>query len=104
MACLVPGPPASSDGNTPRQARMLRTPVAETRWGSTDWRKPPLTVPRPSHLSLVTSAHSGFLSCYMYEIFEDVDSSKRVWPECQAAKCPLRWVRDEGCSGGGCRW
>lgn len=59
---------------------------------------------RPGHLSLVTSAYSGSFSFYTFEFFEDVDSSGRVWPECQAAKCPLRQVRDEVCLRGGCRW
>lgn len=109
MARLVPGRKACSDASTHRQSRVRRTPAAENRSGSTDWRNrppPPAThtAPGPSHLSLVTSAHSGFLSFCTYDIFEDVDSSRHVRPEHQAARCPLRGVRGDVCSGGGCRW
>lgn len=48
MACLVPGPPASSEGSTPRQARVLvLLQLSETPGGSRDWRKPSPQVPGP---------------------------------------------------------
>lgn len=56
---LGPWTPASSDRNTPRRARVPRTPVGEHRL-----EKSPSPVP---------SAHSGFLSSYTCDIFEDAD-------------------------------
>lgn len=100
MACLVPGPLARSEGSTPRQARVPRPPVAETTRWTVDWREILPRRPGPvTSFSPVTSAYSGFLSFSIYEIFEDVDSSGWAWPEYPAAKCPVRWVRDEVCSG-----
>lgn len=54
MARLVPGRKACSDASTHRQSRVRRTPAAENRSGSTDWRNcppPTHTAPGPSHLS-----------------------------------------------------
>lgn len=56
MARLVPGRKACSDASTHRQSRVHRTPAAENRSGSTDWRNrppppPTHTAPGPSHLS-----------------------------------------------------
>lgn len=100
VARPVPGPLARSEGSTPRQARVPHPPVAGTTRWTVDWREILPRRPGPvTSFSPVTSAYSGFLSFSIYEIFEDVDSSGWAWPEYPAAKCPVRWVRDEVCSG-----
>ena len=99
-ACRVPGPQPGLMG-TPagRPPEGLVLLWLRPGWG-TDWmEQTPPTAPRPSRFSLLTSAHSGFLSFYTHGIFEDVDSSGQAWPE-----CPLRCARDEVCATGGCRW
>lgn len=72
MACLVPGPLASFEGNTPRQTRVPRTPVAETTRGSTDWRKALPRRPGP-----VTSPWSPLLTVASFRFIHM--RSLKVW-------------------------
>lgn len=99
-AALMGTPPGSSDGNTPRPARVPRVlwlrPV-----GSTDWRDASHRAQAQSSLLVALLPAALFPFIHL--------TSLKMWTlRASAAQAPgslepFRWLRDEVCSGGGCR-